>query len=196
MHRTPPSPIDAIARPLLGLLALLLVAPGCRRDEASADHLREGLARYEAATVPGTPAGMDASGAASAPAPTPEPPPPRHLQVTVLDGEAVAERDPLGGDSDVYVALTYAGETQKTAVDEDTTTPQWHDTFVFRYVPGAPLTVALYDADPLPSPDELLGTVTIFPDVAGDAAPGGRERTLAFKGGENGIVRVRLELLP
>jgi len=185
---------------LTGLLLAAALTPGCSREEASSDHLREGLARYQAATTPGAAeagsAGV-APGPAPAPAPAPVPAPaPQHLQVTVLDGEAVAEMDPLGGDSDVYVAVTYAGETQKTAVDEDTIAPQWHDTFVFRYVAGEPLTISLYDADALPSPDELLGTVTIFPDVEGDRSPGGGERLLAFKGGENGIVRVRLELLP
>lgn len=212
-----------LPRAALGAGALLLTAAlvgGCRDRDASPDALREGLARYQAATAPAPGPAADGGTAGAPPKrPAPPAPEPNHLQVTVLDGQGIVEQDALGGDSDVYVVLTYAGETKKTAVDEDAIDPQWHDTFVFRYVPGEALTVALWDEDAVPFSDELLGTVTIFPDRgpdrgpdpgpdrgpppegAPDGGPGAAAdaagvRTLAFKDGENGTVRVRLELVP
>lgn len=172
---------------VLAAAGLALAVGACPEagPATSPEALQAGLGRYRAATARESPDG------AGSPA-VPPPPSFRHLRVTVIDGVGVPEMDALGGDADPYITLVYGGEKRETAADEDTTEPRWHDSFVFPYAAGEPLAVSLWDDESIPQPDQLLGTVTFFPDD--EVGPG--ERKIAFKAGENGTVRILLELLP
>ena len=114
---------------------------------------------------------------------------PSRVRIVALDATAIPDSDDGPGESDPYLVIEHEGQRFETAVAAGDAPAVFGDSVIFDARPGAGLMVTLMDADP--GPDERLGVLSEpMPRLS---AGGSTELVLRYRGGDGGVVRVRLE---
>lgn len=174
-QRSPPAGSPARWLPLLAAVCVLWAS--CAPAPGPSP---EALARYaerkatQTATAPEGPAA------------------PTRVRITAVDGVGIPDWDDGPGGTDPYLIIEHEGQRFETIVAVGEDPAIWGDTVIFESRPGAGLMVTLMDDDT--GIDERIGVLS---EPMPQVAPGEtKELTLRYRGGDGGVVRLRIEGLP